>query len=172
MCSSLAEQTRTHSEAVKELQAQVENLDAERTCIELELTNVKAERDTVAKRLAAAQTTCKELSSQWEKLQGTGKSASVSDSQSGPQELTQKLECAENQVRQTPPPFHQLLNICLTATTLTYFKDAGRTVEQLSGQRTNSTRSRDKATGNSHKRKELPRREAHSSRERNIKTEI
>lgn len=98
LCSSLGEQTRVHAEAVKELQSQVETIDAERTCIELELTQVKAERDTLTKKLAASQTTCKELSDQWEKLAGTGKTATVMDSQAQPQDLTQRLKCAENQV--------------------------------------------------------------------------
>lgn len=145
LCSSLAEQTRSNSEAVKELQAQVETIDAERTCIELELTNVKAERDTLVKKLAAAHTTCKELSDQWEKLQGTSNSTSVTDCQSGPQEITQRLKCAENQVcdpsmrttgRQTSQQLPcQTKSICFTS--------AGGTVEQLSGQRTNSKRSGD-----------------------------
>ena len=79
----------------------METIDAERTCIELELTHVKAERDTVAKKLAATQTTCKELRDQWEKLQGTGTINSVSDSQSEPKDISQKLKCAENQVQYT-----------------------------------------------------------------------
>ena len=83
---------------MKELQAQVETIDAERTCIELELTHVKAERDTLSKKLAASQTTCKELSAQWERLQEAGRINSVSDSQSEPKEIAQKLKCAENQV--------------------------------------------------------------------------
>jgi chromosome segregation ATPase len=108
VCSSLAEQTRRNSEVVKELQAQVATIDAERTCIELELTNVKAERDNVARKLAAAQITCKELSDQWEKLQEAGDSVLRKDSLSEPQEVTQRLQIAENQVREVLPFAHQL----------------------------------------------------------------
>ena len=91
----------------------METIDAERTCIELELTHVKAERDTVVKKLTAAQTTCKELSAQWEKLQEAGTINSVSDSLSEPKEIAQKLKCAENQV------WYQLQTTCLSENLLT-----------------------------------------------------
>lgn len=45
LCSALTEQTRRHAEETKGLHERNEVSEAERTCIEMELTNVKAERD-------------------------------------------------------------------------------------------------------------------------------
>jgi uncharacterized coiled-coil DUF342 family protein len=100
-CSTLAEQNKLHAEEVKALQEKVETTDAERTCIELELTHVKAERDNFSKQLIVAQSNCRELTEQWEKLRGSTQSlhvpaASISDCE--PEELGQKLKCAKSQV--------------------------------------------------------------------------
>lgn len=50
LCSTLTEHTKRHAEETKTLHERIETTEAERTCIELELTNVKSERDDLVQK--------------------------------------------------------------------------------------------------------------------------
>lgn len=49
----MTELTRRHAEETKVLHERIETAEAERTCIELELTNVKGERDDLIQKTAS-----------------------------------------------------------------------------------------------------------------------
>eukprot|EP00892_Ulva_mutabilis_P002253 jgi/Ulvmu1/12028/UM083_0041.1 len=92
---TLTEHTRRHAEETKQLHERVETTEAERTCIELELTNAKAERDNLIKK-ASAQALHADVSASQHLYVPV---ASVSDCDLS--DVSQKLKSAQKEVRWT-----------------------------------------------------------------------